>query len=159
LYEKGSGYGSETLNLHKKPLVNLKNGKDAQLNPIISNGRVIEVQVLSGGSEYYSLPEISVIGNGSGAIIKPVINNGQIVDVVVLNGGIGYDKENSYIKVKPRGSGALFDIRVRSLTVNDAERYANYADRHIHQLLDGHMMEIQFMVLLDIQIQITFNLV
>jgi len=127
LYEKGSGYGSETLNLHKKPLVNLKNGKDAQLNPIISNGRVIEVQVLSGGSEYYSLPEISVIGNGSGAIIKPVINNGQIVDVVVLNGGIGYDKENSYIKVKPRGSGALFDIRVRSLTVNDAERYANYA--------------------------------
>ena len=127
LYEKGSGYGSDILNLHKKPLVSVKNGKNAQLNPIISNGRVIEVQILSGGSEYYSLPEISVIGDGSGAIIKPVINNGQIIDAVVINEGIGYSKDNTYIQVKARGSGALFDIRVRSLTVNDAERYATYA--------------------------------
>ena len=82
---------------------------------------------MSGGSEYYSLPEISVIGDGSGAIIKPVINNGQIIDAVVINEGIGYSKDNTYIQVKARGSGALFDIRVRSLTVNDAERYATYA--------------------------------
>lgn len=126
LYEKGSGYGSEILNLHKKPLISVKNGRNAELNPIVSNGRVLEVQILSGGSEYYSLPEISVVGDGSGAIIKPVISEGKIIDAVVLNSGIGYSKENTYIQVKPRGSGALFDIRVRSLTINDAERYANY---------------------------------
>ena len=127
LYEKGSGYGSNTLNLHKKPLINIKNGKDAQLNPIISNGRVIEVQILGGGSEYYSLPEISVIGDGSGAIIKPVITDGRITDAIVINSGIGYSKTTTYIKVTPRGSGALFNVRVRDLTVNDAERYATYS--------------------------------
>ena len=42
LYEKGTGYGSEVLNLHKKPIITLKNGKNAQLNPIISNGRIVD---------------------------------------------------------------------------------------------------------------------
>ena len=50
LYEKGVGYGSTILNLHNRPLVTVKNGKNAQLNPIISNGKILEVQVLSFGS-------------------------------------------------------------------------------------------------------------
>jgi len=127
LYESGTGYGSNILNLHKKPTVTAKTGKNAQLNPIISNGRVLEVQVLSGGYDYYSIPEISVLGDGTGAIIKPVISNGSIVDAVVLNSGIGYDPKNTTIQVVPRGSGAIFDVRVRDLTVNDAQRYSEYA--------------------------------
>ena len=128
LYEGGSGYGSNILNLHKKPIITVKNGKNAQLNPIISNGRVLEVQVLSGGSEYFSTPEISVVGEGSGAILKPVINNsGSIISVIVLNSGIGYGSENTYIKVTPRGFGSKFDVRIRDLTVNNAERYAPYS--------------------------------
>ena len=127
LYEKGSGYGSEILNLHKKPQITIKNGKNAELRPIISNGRVVQVQILSGGSEYSSIPEILVIGDGTGAIIKPVIVDEKIIDAVVLNGGIGYSEENTYITVKSRGSGALADIRVRSLTLNDAKRYATYS--------------------------------
>ena len=137
LYEKGSGYGSNTLNLHKKPLINLKNGKNAQLNPIISNGRLIEVQILSGGSEYYSIPEILVKGDGNGAIVKPVITNGQITSVVIINSGIGYSKSNTYIQVNPRGSGAIFDVRVRDLTVNDAERYAEYARSRSPKIFSG----------------------
>jgi hypothetical protein len=127
LYESGSGYGSTTLNLHKKPTVTVKNGKNAELKPIISNGRVIEVQILSSGYDYYSTPEISVQGNGSGAIIRPVISNGLIVDAIVLNQGLGYDPLTTTIKVTPRGSGAIFDVRVRDLTLNDAERYAKHA--------------------------------
>ena len=127
LYENGTGYGSDILNLHKKPLITVKNGKNAQLNPIISNGRIIEVQVLSGGSEYYSIPELAVSGYGSGAILRPVINNGQITDVIVINSGIGYNPDNTSIQVNPRGFGAIFNVRVRDLTVNDAERYASYA--------------------------------
>jgi len=126
LYEKGSGYGSNILNLHKKPTITIKNGKNAELKPIISNGRIAEVQILSSGYDYYSIPEIRVQGDGSGAIIKPVISNGSITDAVVLNSGIGYNSTNTSIQVVPRGSGAIFDVRVRDLTVNDAERYAAY---------------------------------
>jgi len=126
LYESGTGYGSEILNLHKKPLISLKNGKNAQLNPIVSGGRVIDVQILSTGSEYYSIPELITTGEGTGCVLKPVISNGKITDVVVINTGIGYSSTNTNIQVKPRGSGALFDVRVRDLTINDAERYATY---------------------------------
>lgn len=126
LYEEGTEYGSTTLNLHKKPLITLKNGKNAQLNPIVSNGRVIDVQVLSTGSEYYSLPELITKGDGTGAILKPVINDGKITDVIVINSGIGYSATSASIQVKPRGSGAIFDTEVRDLTINDAERYASY---------------------------------
>jgi len=127
LYEEGTEYGSTTLNLHKKPLITLQNGKNAQLNPIVSNGRVIDVQVLSTGSEYYSIPELITRGNGTGAILRPVINDGKITDVIVINSGIGYSAITASIQVKPRGSGAIFDTEVRDLTVNDAERYASYA--------------------------------
>lgn len=127
LYENGTGYGSEILNLHKKPLITVKSGKNAQLNPIISNGRIIDVQVLSQGEEYYSIPELIATGEGSGSILRPVIVNGKITDVIVINSGIGYNSRNTSIQIKPRGNGAIFDVRVRSLTVNDAERYATYS--------------------------------
>jgi len=126
LYENGTGYGSDILNLHKKPIITLKNGKNAQLNPIISNGRVLDVQVLSTGSEYYSSPDLTVTGEGSGAILRPVINDGKITNVIVINSGIGYNSSNATIKVTPRGSGSLFDVKVRDLTINDAERHAVY---------------------------------
>jgi len=127
LYEKGTGYGSDVLNLHKKPTITLKNGKDAQLNPIISNGRIVDVQVLSKGSEYFSIPEIVVEGSGSGAILRPQIVNGKLDDVIVINGGIGYDAATTTLYADARGSGAIFNVRIRSLTVNDAQRFGEYS--------------------------------
>jgi len=129
LYEKGSGYGSNILNLHKKPTITVKNGKNAQLNAIISNGRIIDVQVLSKGSEYYSIPEIIAEddGFGSGAILRPVLVDGKIDDVIVINSGIGYNPNSTTLYVKARGSDAIFDTRVRELTVNDAKRFGEYA--------------------------------
>ena len=127
MYESGTGYGSTVLNLQKQPIVSIKNGKLAQLNPIVSNGRIIEVQILGSGKEYFSTPELIVEdeGNiGSGAILRPVIVNGRIDDVIVINEGIGYDPNSTTIRVKPRGSGAIFNTKIRSLSVNDAERYA-----------------------------------
>ena len=40
LYEEGSGYGSNVLNLEKPINITKKFGKDAQLKPIISNGKI-----------------------------------------------------------------------------------------------------------------------
>ena len=127
LYEKGTGYGSEVLNLHKKPIVSLKNGKNAQLNPIISNGRIVDVQVLGKGSEYYSIPNIVAENGGSGAILRPVIVDGKLDDVIVINPGIGYSATSTSLYVEPRGSNAIFDVRVRDLTLNDAQRFGEYS--------------------------------
>jgi hypothetical protein len=127
LYESGAGYGSTVLNLQNQPITSVKNGKFAQLRPIISNGRIIEVQVLNPGVEYFSTPELIVEDEnnvGSGAILRPVIIDGKIDNVIVINQGIGYDSNTALIRVKPRGSGAIFNSNIRSLSVNDAERYA-----------------------------------
>jgi len=127
LYEKGTQYGSTTLNLHKKPNITIKTGKNAELKPIISNGRIVDVRVLNGGSEYYSIPEIVVTGSGTGAILRPSIQNGSITNIVVINSGIGYDPSNTSVYADARGSGAIFGVRVRDLTVNDAKRFGDYA--------------------------------
>ena len=43
----------------------------------------------------------------------------------------GYDPNSTSLFVNPRGSGAKFDLRVRDLTVNDAERFgANTKNRN-----------------------------
>ena len=123
LYEKGTGYGSNILNLDKKPLISLKNGKNAELRPIIVNGRIVDVQVLSKGTEYFSVPDITVIGDGTGAILRAVVVNQRIDDVIVINGGIGYGDLNTTLKADPRGKGGIFDSTVRKLIINDAERY------------------------------------
>ena len=132
LYEQGTGYGSNTLNLHKKPLISLPQGKDAQLSPIILNGKIDAVQVRNRGAGYKSLPIIETEGSGTGAVLRPIlggINGEQIIDVKVINGGIGYNENTTDIVIKPRGSGAKFDLRVRDLTVNDAKRFASYTER------------------------------
>jgi len=123
LYEPGSGYGSNILNLEKKPLISVKNGKNAELKPIISDGKIKSVQVLSKGSEYTSSPDLEVTGSGSGAILRAVVQNEKLVDVVVINSGIGYDPRNTSIKVKPKGYGAIFDVKVRSLSINRQKKY------------------------------------
>ena len=126
LYEAGTGYGSTVLNLHKKPLVSLKNGKEAQLNPILVDGKIQAVQVLNKGYDYYSIPDIEIVGDGSGAIVRPVILNGKLDEIVVINPGIGYSTSNTNLYVTPKGSGALFEARVRDLTLNDTNRYGDY---------------------------------
>ena len=127
LYEKGTGYGSNILNLQKKPIVTLKNGKEAQITPIIASGKIIAAQVLNRGYDYYSTPSIKITGTGSGAILRPVIEDGKIRDVIVVNTGIGYSTVNTTAVVTPRGSNAILGTRVRDLTLNDQKRFGDYS--------------------------------
>jgi hypothetical protein len=122
LYETGSNYGSEILNLHKKPNITIKNGKNAQLDPIVVDGRIDRVNVLYGGVEYYSTPTISVSGSGSGAVLKPIIVNNKIRSVIVQNPGIGYGN-NTKLTVVSSGSNAVLDVEVRNLTINNYIKY------------------------------------
>lgn len=123
VYESGSDYGSNVINVKKTPQIEIKNGKFAQLRPTITNGQITGVQILFGGNEYFSVPELSVIGDGTGATLRAVVSNGRVTQVIVVNPGTGYTLENTTILVTPSGKNAKFDIDIRSLTVNNSYKY------------------------------------
>jgi len=71
----------------------LKTGASAQLKPVIANGKIVEVLVLSSGAEYNSPPTLEIKGSGKGCILIPVLNAGVIESIKVISGGLGYDKK------------------------------------------------------------------
>ena len=125
VYDGGTGYGSTVLNFERRPLVNIKNGKKAELKPIIANGKIISVQVQKGGQEYNAAPDLEVVGFGTaiGAKLRAVVENGEIVNVVVINTGIGYATTNTTIKVTAPGTGAIFEPQVRGLSISRFDRF------------------------------------
>jgi hypothetical protein len=124
LYESGTNYGSNILNFHKKPIVTIKSGSGAQLKPIIINGRIVAVEIQTGGSFYPSSINLDVFGSGLGAELRANIVNGRINSIVVINGGIGYD-QNTQIKVNVPGKNLKLDVSVRELTVNNMQRFSD----------------------------------
>jgi hypothetical protein len=127
LYESGTGYGSTVLNFHKKPLITIKTGKEAQVKPVIINGTIDSVNLQYGGYDYYSVPDLIVIdptNSGIGAELRPVISNGKITSVQITNPGIGYSTSTT-ILVKSSGINALLDVNIRELTVNNNVKLGN----------------------------------
>jgi len=122
----GVGYGSsEILNYEKQPNFTLKSGKNAQLIVNVLNGKVIDVYVLNGGSDYYSLPQLVVRGTGIGCILTPVLENGSIKKVIVVNGGSGYEQKNTIIDIINLGTGAAFNAKIKSWNLNSTSRILN----------------------------------
>ena len=125
LYEKGSDYGSTILNLHLKPSIKISTGSNARLTATIINGSIYSINILYGGENYYSLPDISITGQGSGAIIQPVISNGKITNAIIINPGFGYSETNTSVIVSSTGLNAKFDCSVRPLTINNNSKYGD----------------------------------
>lgn len=126
LYETGTNYGSEIVNFEKKPTITIKNGKRAELKAIVSGGKILSVDVRDSGTEYFSPPDLEVVGLGTGvgARLRPIVSNGQITEVKVVNAGIGYSESPS-IKITPAGRGTILEPSVRSLRVNNFERFGD----------------------------------
>ena len=128
LYEEGTKYGSETLNFEAKPRINVKDGNNGQIAPIILNGSVIDANLQFGGFDYFSTPTLKVIdptGYGSGAELRSIVSSdGKISEVKVVNPGIGYST-SSRIEITSSGKGAIFDSSVRELIVNNVDRVSN----------------------------------
>ncbi len=128
LYEEGSDYGSKILNLKGAPRIIVKNGSSAQFRPIISNGRIVSVQVQYGGVDYYSYPDVIVTGDGNGAILRPILENNKIVNIIVVNSGTGYTIENTTVRAISAGRNAKFDIGIRSLSINNAYKFGKFIE-------------------------------
>jgi len=122
----GIGYGtSEIINFHRKPLVTVsKFSSEALLKPIISNGQILEVQILNYGNGYGNDVDIIVDGKGKYAEILPIMENGKLSSVKILNSGVGYDKKTT-LTLQQRGSGVLFEGNVFEWKINQVVKNKN----------------------------------
>ena len=129
LYEKGTGYGSEVLNLEKTATITVKTGKEAELKPIITDGKVTYVEIQNGGKEYTAAPDLSLvgIGTGLGGKLRAVVTGGKITDVIIVDPGSKYQQDKVSINVVPPGKNVKIEPSIRGLTVNNFSRYGNEA--------------------------------
>ena len=106
LIDQGVGYGSsEIINFNREPQVTLVSGKEAQLQPVVVNGSITEVVIMSKGQKYNAAPTLTISGDGIGAVITPVFENNEITDVKVIHGGNGYDQASTTVSIDFPGSG------------------------------------------------------
>lgn len=125
IYEKGTGYGSNIINYEKKPKLTVKTGKGAELLPVVSSGKIKSVYIETPGSEYFSVPDLKVVGDGIGAKLRAVVTGGKITNVIVLNTGTGYSSTSTYIEINPVGKGINIKPNLRTLTLNNHHRFGD----------------------------------
>ena len=119
----GVGYGSsDVINNNRQPNIQIRNGSGAELRPIVSNGRISEVLIVNGGSDYNAIPQIEVIGSGTGAKLLPIITNGVIQEIKIVSSGINYNPNDTILNVISAGSGASFETSIQTWNVNEVER-------------------------------------
>ena len=89
--------------------------------PVVNNGKIIDVTIVSPGNGYATVrpyqydaetldpiawygPDLQISGTGRGAVIKTVVNaSGQVIKLEIINAGEGYDSDTK--------------INIRSLSV------------------------------------------
>jgi len=121
----GSNYGApDIINFHRKPLVSVrKQTSEALLKPIISDGLIVDVQILNAGNGYANDIDIVVDSkSGKYAELYPTIVDGKITQISVINSGINYDKTNTTLDIKKRGFGARFEGNVFEWQINQIEK-------------------------------------
>ena len=89
----------------------------AELEPVISNGEIVRVNIINPGRGYRIAPSYTINGTGSGAEVEFTINNlGQITSVEVVNGGKEYENNTT------------IDVRYFSVLVsNDSTVYGKWS--------------------------------
>ena len=119
----GVSYGSENIiNYNKQPEFLLKSGYGAQVTPLVSNGKIVDVIINSPGSQYNSPPNLNILGDGIGAILSPIISNGILISVNIIHGGSGYTAQNTFITVSSAGEGASFISQPKFWKINLIQR-------------------------------------
>ena len=123
LQDKGSQYGtSDIINFIKNPRVEIVSGKDAQVEPIISNGRIVKVVVSNPGSGYVSSVNLDIVGEGSGCVLTPILEGGRLIEVKVIETGAGYISGETDIFVVTTETEHKLSSSVRRWTFNTFEK-------------------------------------
>ena len=161
LYQKGTGYGSkDIINYENKPNIEIKNGTprtDKNITPSLSalivNGEISTVNIQDGGDEYYSTPDLEVIGDGVGAKLRAVVDRDEnsatylkIVNVIIINGGSNYTFDETRINVVPRGKNAVFNLSIDKLNLNNIQTIRPYKVKYSNQKLISFNDDLKFSV-------------
>ena len=124
---EGSRYGSDKIvNYNRQPTFEIDTGSNADLEPIVIDGRIEAVLIKSGGKNYFSIPDIVVNGTGTSAKLVPVLVDGKIDKVVIFSKGIGYEKNSTTITVVPSGNNALLEARIDEWKINEVQKLSTY---------------------------------
>ena len=134
----GANYGSqEILNHNRQPSINLNRGSGAQVTPIITDGKIVEVLINSSGSNYNSPPNLVISGDGIGAVLTPIVENGSLVEVKVIESGIGYSSRNTTVSVVASGSLSKFSAKIKTWNVNLFQKYLHVISEDDGILTEG----------------------
>ena len=123
---EGSYYGTDILNFEKNPTVEIERGALARIQPVVINGEIVSVQILSKGRNYPSDADLVVedsSGAGIGAVLRGVFVDGELDDVIIINGGQSYNQNTTTVDVIDPAENAILIPRVRDLTVNLQARF------------------------------------
>ena len=123
----GTNYGSsDIIDFNRRPDVKIQTpSREALLNPIILEGRIVGVQILSGGTGYGKDIDIAITGSGKYALLIPTVENGRITDVSVINSGLGYVNKKTSLQVVKRGNSVKFIANLTKWTINQYKKYSN----------------------------------
>ena len=137
----GVGYGSsEILNYQHQPQITVQQGKNAQVKPVISNGRISQVIVLNSGSDYTSTPDIIIDGPGVGAVLVPIMENRTLSEVKVIEPGGGYTEEDTVITILDPGENdndPVFTSKLKTWNVNLFQKNFPYFDADDGVIVSG----------------------
>ncbi len=152
LYEKGSNYGSTTVNLESKPDIKILDGQNGEVTPVISGGKITSVIISYAGVNYNSVPELKIdTKSGVGARLRCEIKNGKISKVIILSSGYNYKSEDTFIRVVNTGKNVTLNPKIRSLTLNNSYKYgsqkSNYRDPSSDLLYKTKQNNLQYTVI------------
>ena len=122
----GTNYGSsDIINFNRRPDVKIQTpSREAILNPIILDGRIVGVQILSRGTGYGKDIDIVITGSGKYALLIPTVENGRITNVSVVNSGVGYVNKKTSLQIVKRGDSAKFIANLTKWTLNQYKKYS-----------------------------------
>ena len=144
---KGVGYGSsEVLNLDRQPTITINSGSNAQVKPIINNGKITEVIILNSGTGYDTPPDLRINGDGQGAVLVPIVSNGLLTEVRVSEPGSGFSVANTSIDVETAFDSELqprFYSKLKTWRVNTFEKNLPFFTKDDGVIVNGDF-ELQY---------------
>ena len=113
------------------PVITITSGRNAEVEGIVTQGRITSLVIADPGEYYSSPPSILIFdraGKGRFAEYKAIVADGKIVDFEVVDEGKFYTKENLEIQVIPTGSGAEVTSTIRNWTKNRYQKFVSFLD-------------------------------
>lgn len=122
-------------------------GYGCVLKPVLENGRLIKVHILSAGIDYSLSDTAVIVGSGTGAAILPIVDDGQVIDIQIVNQGSGY-QYGTYAYVYGAGDNAELELEIETgiTDVEIIDRGSGYTETQTFSVSGGSGAEIRLTV-------------